>query len=142
MIENADNPSAAMTVVWKCGFCIRSCLRNHKIAQEAGMKNKRFRELAAILVMMTMTAGSITTVAAETDAIWAMSMIVAKEIKSFLINNNLSQVNFILFFVSSIYQNIYYIIICYFCRKKFYKRHRFLNFKSMPFILYSYYTYL
>ena len=31
------------------------------------MKNKRYRELAAILVMMTMTAGSITTVAAETE---------------------------------------------------------------------------
>ena len=30
------------------------------------MKNKRYRELAAILVMMTMTAGSITTVAADT----------------------------------------------------------------------------
>ena len=34
---------------------------------EAGMKNKRYRELAAILVMMTMTVGSITTVAAETE---------------------------------------------------------------------------
>ena len=32
------------------------------------MKNKRYRELAAILVMMTMTVGSITTVAAETKA--------------------------------------------------------------------------
>lgn len=31
------------------------------------MKNKRYRELAAILVMMTMTVGSITTVAAETE---------------------------------------------------------------------------
>ena len=31
------------------------------------MKNKRYRELAAILVMITMTVGSITTVAAETD---------------------------------------------------------------------------
>ena len=41
------------------------------------MKNKRYRELAAILVMMTMTAGSITTVAAETDAFCAMSLIVA-----------------------------------------------------------------
>mgnify|MGYP000954695941 CR=1 FL=1 len=29
------------------------------------MKNKRYRELAAILVMMTMTAGSITIVAAN-----------------------------------------------------------------------------
>ena len=48
------------------------------------MKNKRYRELAAILVMMTMTAGSITTVAAETDAFCAMSLIVAMEIKSFL----------------------------------------------------------
>ena len=31
------------------------------------MKNKRYRELAAILVMITMTVGSITTVAAETE---------------------------------------------------------------------------
>ena len=31
------------------------------------MKNKRYRELVAILVMMTMTVGSITTVAAETE---------------------------------------------------------------------------
>ena len=44
---------------------------------EAGMKNKRYRELAAILVMITMTVGSITTVAAETDAFCAMSLIVA-----------------------------------------------------------------
>ena len=57
------------------------------------MKNKRYRELAAILVMMTMTAGSITTVAAETDAFCAMSLIVAMEIKSFLININLSHYN-------------------------------------------------
>ena len=57
------------------------------------MKNKRYRELAAILVMMTMTAGSITTVAAETDAFCAMSLIVAMEIKCFLININLSHYN-------------------------------------------------
>ena len=29
------------------------------------MKNKRYRELAAILVMMTMAAGSVTTVTAQ-----------------------------------------------------------------------------
>ena len=36
-----------------------------EIVQEGGMKNKRYRELAAVLIMMTMAAGSVVTVAAE-----------------------------------------------------------------------------
>ena len=36
-----------------------------EIVQQGGMKNKRYRELAAVLIMMTMAAGSVVTVAAE-----------------------------------------------------------------------------
>ena len=36
-----------------------------EIVREGGMKNKRYRELAAVLIMMTMAAGSVVTVAAE-----------------------------------------------------------------------------